>query len=278
MPELKFSLAGFRKERLDQARETESQTGKQNQTRTKLRGTKLSTLAPIKIGLVLATLYAVTNSSPAIRLDLPGTNNVVTLTGNNHRVVNIKGRVLDPTVNAVTIDENGLQWQVPVQQDGSFFAPVALMGDRNAVQVLASGMRSNLLNVSSLIPRVDIWTQLTWDGPADIDLHLVLPDGEECFYENKQVRAGARLDLDNTIAFGPEHITMDRALAGEYKVAVVYFASQTKPTRPVHWEVVIRRENNAIVERQSGELEKPKNTAKWTFNFPNGPSTAVITE
>lgn len=45
---------------------------------------------------------------------------------------------------------------------------------------------------------------MTWDGAGDVDLHTIEPNGAHVYYANSIGSAG-RLDVDNTVALGPEH-------------------------------------------------------------------------
>ncbi len=45
---------------------------------------------------------------------------------------------------------------------------------------------------------------LTWNGPGDVDLHVTEPGGSRVYFQNKTGQAGY-LDVDNTVANGPEH-------------------------------------------------------------------------
>jgi hypothetical protein len=64
--------------------------------------------------------------------------------------------------------------------------------------------------ISALQPPAAVGSQgfftltLTWDGVGDIDLHTFEPGGSHVFYGNPQGLDGF-LDVDNTVAFGPEH-------------------------------------------------------------------------
>jgi tetratricopeptide (TPR) repeat protein len=53
---------------------------------------------------------------------------------------------------------------------------------------------------------------LAWETDAnDVDLHVVDPDGEECFYSHKSTRAGLELYEDITQGLGPEVIRDEQA-------------------------------------------------------------------
>ena len=67
---------------------------------------------------------------------------------------------------------------------------------------------------------------LVWETDAnDVDLHVVDPDGEECFYQNRDTRSGLYLYEDLTQGLGPEVIRTGKAEPGTYHVGVRYFAA-----------------------------------------------------
>ena len=67
---------------------------------------------------------------------------------------------------------------------------------------------------------------LAWETDAnDVDLHVVDPSGEECFYSHKQNASGLELYSDQTQGLGPEVIRCAKALPGVYHVGVNYFAA-----------------------------------------------------
>ncbi|HYO75009.1 MAG TPA: VIT domain-containing protein, partial [Thermoanaerobaculia bacterium] len=67
---------------------------------------------------------------------------------------------------------------------------------------------------------------LVWETDAnDVDLHVVDPSGEECYYEHRETRSGLSLYEDVTEGLGPEVIRTGRTQAGTYHVGVRYFAA-----------------------------------------------------
>lgn len=68
---------------------------------------------------------------------------------------------------------------------------------------------------------------LTWDGAGDIDLHTYEPSGRHVYYASSAGMSGF-LDVDNTVANGPEHYyaSCDAATlqTGVYKVAVANYS------------------------------------------------------
>jgi len=85
----------------------------------------------------------------------------------------------------------------------------------------------------------DVQVSVSWDSPADVDLHLVEPGTEEIYYGSTASAAGGVLDLDSNAACfsdGPhnENITYPSVTppSGTYTVRVDYWdscaAAQTK--------------------------------------------------
>lgn len=67
---------------------------------------------------------------------------------------------------------------------------------------------------------------LAWETDAnDVDLHVVDPSGEECFYGHTRNSSGLELYEDVTQGLGPEVIRAAKAPAGTYSVGVNYFAA-----------------------------------------------------
>jgi tetratricopeptide (TPR) repeat protein len=67
---------------------------------------------------------------------------------------------------------------------------------------------------------------LAWETDAnDVDLHVVDPAGEECFYGHKENRSGLMLYQDITQGLGPEVIRTGHLDRGTYHVGVRYFAA-----------------------------------------------------
>ncbi|GMV79796.1 MAG: hypothetical protein AMXMBFR7_09800 [Planctomycetota bacterium] len=65
---------------------------------------------------------------------------------------------------------------------------------------------------------------LAWETDAnDVDLHVVDPKGEECFYSHTQTASGLSLYSDQTQGLGPEVIRTDKLLPGAYQVGVKYY-------------------------------------------------------
>ncbi|WP_240154269.1 hypothetical protein [Comamonas sp. Tr-654] len=70
-------------------------------------------------------------------------------------------------------------------------------------------------------------TTLTWDGSGDVDLHTYEPGGSHVYYRYMRGASGY-LDVDNTVAYGPEHYYAScdsaRLQEGTYRVAIANYA------------------------------------------------------
>lgn len=67
---------------------------------------------------------------------------------------------------------------------------------------------------------------LAWETDAnDVDLHVVDPNGEECFYSHKHNASGLELYEDITQGLGPEVVRTSELQKGTYHVGVNYFAA-----------------------------------------------------
>ncbi|MBK8595218.1 MAG: hypothetical protein IPN83_06425 [Holophagales bacterium] len=67
---------------------------------------------------------------------------------------------------------------------------------------------------------------LAWETDAnDVDLHVVDPSGEECYYGHLRNESGLELYEDVTQGLGPEVIRTSKARPGVHSVGVNYFAA-----------------------------------------------------
>ena len=74
---------------------------------------------------------------------------------------------------------------------------------------------------------VDVRVVLNWDTPnSDMDLHVVDPRGEECFYSHTQTGIGGRISGDVTTGYGPEEFLLKTAIPGKYQVRAKFFGTR----------------------------------------------------
>jgi hypothetical protein len=79
--------------------------------------------------------------------------------------------------------------------------------------------------------RPDLVIMITWNTDnTDVDLHVIEPSGEECYYGHRRTRSGGSLTQDVTQGYGPEMYTLTGGQTGQYKVRAHYFASDRNRT------------------------------------------------
>ena len=66
---------------------------------------------------------------------------------------------------------------------------------------------------------------------TDVDLHVIEPSGEECFYKHKKTRSGGSITQDITEGLGPEMYKNENAPAGDFDIRAKYFRSDRNTTR-----------------------------------------------
>jgi len=71
----------------------------------------------------------------------------------------------------------------------------------------------------------DLLVVLQWNTDrTDVDLHVVEPSGEECYYGHARTAAGGQISEDVTDGFGPEMYWIPKAPKGKFTVKVDYYA------------------------------------------------------
>ena len=213
---------------------------------------------PVVAALALAAITYCIQNPGEIRIRAPA-NSAIT----NQTFADVVGTVENRRLDKVQLIVNGSARTVAVD-NGNFSSRVPLFPGKNVIQASASGAVVNLtagsevVHVTAEIPRSDVWSELTWDGRGDIDLHLYLPNGEHCYYQQKKTNSGAWLDIDNTERDGPEHIILENAIPGRYRLTVLYFAAN-KVSRPaIPWKVTVRLKDGQIQRTYSGVLTVEK--------------------
>lgn len=66
----------------------------------------------------------------------------------------------------------------------------------------------------------------SWDAPeAEVDLHIITPDGQHAFFARPVLNGGGGLDVDSVDGPGPEMFTTAAPLHGAYHVFVNYWGN-----------------------------------------------------
>ncbi|MBI4612072.1 MAG: DUF2135 domain-containing protein [Planctomycetes bacterium] len=146
----------------------------------------------------------------------------------SERAVTVTGTIADPAISRATIVVNGSANPFDVS-NGSFSYLLILAPGDNLIQVVAeneTGVGRDAVAIHSVVPKRDVKVVMTWDTPTDIDLHVIDPAGEECFYSSPQSKIGGQLDHDDTDGFGPETFLLSNAIDGTYIVKTKYYGGE----------------------------------------------------
>ncbi len=219
------------------------------------------------VGTIAGVTIAYTLLAPGVRIDPQQIALAPPPTQTSALFIPVSGTVKNPAIKAVTLVTNGSRRPVTVQ-NGTFATKVPLIPGENRIQAITRGVASVPIKIIANIPRSDIWMELSWAGEGDIDLHLYLPNGQHCFYQNKST-SGAMLDVDNTQRDGPEHIVMEHAIPGKYRATVLYYRAAKQPPPPVDWQVTVRLRDGRTRQTFTGRLSyQGEEQTVSTFTFP----------
>jgi hypothetical protein len=120
----------------------------------------------------------------------------------------------------------------------------------------------------------DVAFRLTWQGTADLDLHVIDPSGVEIYYRNTSSPTGGRLDHDDlcdpTAHGGPENIFWPTGQAphGQYTVKVNYY-STCDDEGPQAFTVYILVDGS-VKWSMEGVISPEEERTIRTFSYPYG--------
>jgi len=73
---------------------------------------------------------------------------------------------------------------------------------------------------------VDLRVALAWDADdTDVDLWVVEPTGEKCYFQNRLTGIGGRISEDFTQGYGPEEYMVRRGAPGSYAIKANFYSS-----------------------------------------------------
>ena len=112
------------------------------------------------------------------------------------------------------------------------------------------------------------WNQMD----TDIDLHVIEPTGEECYYAHRDTQAGARFSKDFTQGYGPEQYLLRNAIKGKYVIKTNYYGesalTENGPTT-VMVEIYTTNENGKTERKlqtiQLGKIKENQSLAEITI-------------
>lgn len=129
-----------------------------------------------------------------------------------------------------TLVVNGNAMPLYTDEDGRFARPYVFGPGSNGV-ALHDGQgrvlrRAQFYEANALKTRAQVRVILAWDdAQAELDLHVLTPDGGHAFFAQPVLANGGGLDVDSVDGAGPEMFSLAAPLAGTYHVYVNYWGN-----------------------------------------------------
>lgn len=176
--------------------------------------------------IIIFAVFSGSAFAASVRIDSPRGGYTSNL------VQQISGTVQGFSGNRVTLVINGIPQSVPVSQ-GRFALNAVAASGTNLIEVIAGDARDKV-SFFAKVPARDIKVVLTWDSATDVDLWVIDPEGNKCYYGNRSTPRGGNLDVDITSGYGPETFSMLKAMPGTYSVQVQYYSAYNIPVTRVN--------------------------------------------
>ncbi len=158
-------------------------------------------------------------------------NNLIDRGGQRHRTL-IEGQLKTNAQarRTPTLVVNGNAMPLYTGADGRYSRPYAFGAGSNSIEVRDAQGRSLKrvqffeANRSKTTARIRVI--LDWDDPqAELDLHVITPDGGHAFFAQPVLNNGGGLDVESVDGAGPEMFSMTAPMAGSYHVYVNYWGN-----------------------------------------------------
>ena len=115
--------------------------------------------------------------------------------------------------------------------------------------------RLQTLSKGSKLEKVDLIVTIMWNTDrTDVDLHVIEPNGEECYYKHKKTKIGGNITQDVTQGYGPEMYRLKKAIYGKYRIRAKYYSSDQSRagTRTKVYATIYKnwgRENEEVIKK-----------------------------
>lgn len=149
-------------------------------------------------------------------------NNLIDRGGQRGRTL-IQGQ-LQPRPARLVVNGNAMP--LATDREGRFARPYAFGPGSNSIEVRSGGARQRIqfFEADPLKTRARIRVILAWDDPhAELDLHVLTPDGGHAYFGSPVLPQGGGLDVDSVDGAGPEMFSMTAPLPGVYHVYLNYW-------------------------------------------------------
>ena len=135
-----------------------------------------------------------------------------------------------PRRSPPTLAVNGNPLLLYSDAQGAFARPYAFAPGSNGIELLdADGHSRQRIQFYEANPsrlRAEMRVLVAWDDPqAEVDLHVLTPDGQHAYYGQPTLTSGGGLDADSVDGPGPEVFTITAAQRGPYEFYVNYWGN-----------------------------------------------------
>lgn len=125
---------------------------------------------------------------------------------------------------------NGNPLPLYTDDQGRFVRPYSFGSGSNSIEVVGGDGKSlrrvQFYEANTGRTPARLRVVLGWDDPkAELDLHIISPDGQHAFWADPVMSNGGGLDTDSVDGPGPEMFTMAAPLHGTYLVYVNYWGN-----------------------------------------------------
>jgi uncharacterized protein YfaP (DUF2135 family) len=125
---------------------------------------------------------------------------------------------------------NGNPMPLYTDEQGLFVKPWAFGTGSNSVEIRnpegKSEKRVQFYEAHMNQTQAKIRIILGWDdGKAEVDLHIITPDGQHAFWAKPVLTTGGGLDVDSVDGGGPEIFSVAAPLRGTYLIYVNYWGN-----------------------------------------------------
>lgn len=125
---------------------------------------------------------------------------------------------------------NGTAMPLYSDAQGQYARPYAFGRGSNSVALHdAQGQRllqRQFIEVDNQHPTARLRAILTWDDPrAEVDMHVITPEGEHAFWANPVLKVGGGFDVDSVDGAGPEIFSSASPSAGTWLFYVNYWGN-----------------------------------------------------
>lgn len=118
---------------------------------------------------------------------------------------------------------------MPLKTGGDFFSrPFSFGIGSNSIEIRKGSqkVRSQFYEASTTVTHPDIRIILSWDTDGTIvDLHVITPDGEHCWWGDRVLKNGGGLDVHTVEGYGPVIFATADAAPGLYGVYVNFWGN-----------------------------------------------------